>query len=297
MIAFDAGHGDGANVPPENKAYSEGTTMRQLGTALKDGFAKNGQEVFLTRTTRTDISLLERARRAKAAGCSKVISIHTNYPHDGVLVFYSVNKPQNKALADKIGNAMAKAMGIEYRGARTRLSSHTNDGQPQDWYGIIRNSEARGMDAFIVEHGSHMEFAQDVQGNIKKVVDTYLKLFGGGEVSIINYTVVSGDNLTRIANRHGLEWRDIYNLNNLKTTTLQVGQALKIPVRTSSAEIEALKKDVANLKAEKERLKKTVASLNATVGIEKDKALAEQIKNKDYRDYFASLNKLLQEVK
>ena len=43
------------------------------------------------------------------------------------------------------------------------------------------------------------------------------------------YTVVSGDTLSRIAEQHGTTWKAIYDLNNLRTTNIKVGQKLKIP--------------------------------------------------------------------
>ncbi|MCL2702693.1 MAG: LysM peptidoglycan-binding domain-containing protein [Defluviitaleaceae bacterium] len=48
----------------------------------------------------------------------------------------------------------------------------------------------------------------------------------------IEYTVVSGDTLTRIANQFygdGTRWREIYNFNHLTTEQLRIGQSLLIP--------------------------------------------------------------------
>lgn len=43
------------------------------------------------------------------------------------------------------------------------------------------------------------------------------------------YTVVAGDNLTRIANRHGVTVAEIRRLNNLSSDTIRVGQTLLLP--------------------------------------------------------------------
>lgn len=43
------------------------------------------------------------------------------------------------------------------------------------------------------------------------------------------YTVVSGDTLSKIATKHGTTWQAIQELNNLPTTSIKVGQKLKIP--------------------------------------------------------------------
>ena len=45
----------------------------------------------------------------------------------------------------------------------------------------------------------------------------------------INYIVQKGDNLYTIANKYDVTIDDIKKLNNLSTTTLQIGQILKIP--------------------------------------------------------------------
>ena len=50
-----------------------------------------------------------------------------------------------------------------------------------------------------------------------------------------NYTVVAGDNLTRIANRHGVTVAEIRRLNNLTSDSIRVGQTLRIP-RVSGGE-------------------------------------------------------------
>jgi LysM repeat protein len=48
---------------------------------------------------------------------------------------------------------------------------------------------------------------------------------GGGQV----YTVVSGDTLSKIAQKHGTTWQAIMELNNLPTTSIKVGDKLRIP--------------------------------------------------------------------
>lgn len=50
---------------------------------------------------------------------------------------------------------------------------------------------------------------------------------GPGETQ--TYTVAAGDNLTRIANRHGVTVAEIRRLNSLTSDTIRVGQTLRIP--------------------------------------------------------------------
>jgi LysM repeat protein len=49
------------------------------------------------------------------------------------------------------------------------------------------------------------------------------------------YTVVSGDTLSKIAKAHGTTWQAIRDLNNLPTTSIKVGQQLKIPATKPAA--------------------------------------------------------------
>lgn len=43
------------------------------------------------------------------------------------------------------------------------------------------------------------------------------------------YTVVSGDTLSKIAQKHGTTWQELMAYNNLETTSIKVGDKLKIP--------------------------------------------------------------------
>jgi LysM repeat protein len=54
----------------------------------------------------------------------------------------------------------------------------------------------------------------------------------GGEQ---NYSVKSGDNLTKIASQHGISVKALRSANALKTDSIKVGQKLKIPVKAASA--------------------------------------------------------------
>lgn len=51
----------------------------------------------------------------------------------------------------------------------------------------------------------------------------------------IIYTVVTGDNLSRIAKKYGTTWQAISELNNLPTTSIKVGQKLRIPAPKPAA--------------------------------------------------------------
>lgn len=215
LLGFDPGHGDGDNVPPSPyNWYSEGTTIKQLALNIEKEFNKIAQPVFLTRKTASNPTLLARAKDAGRAGVKYLISLHTNYPNNGVVVYYSVKRPQDKDIAELIGKEIAKAMGINFRGAKVRHASYSTSSNPVDYYGIIRNSLQQGVQrVFIVEHGSHMEFAKDVQGNIKKITDVYLKLFKKGEVNGM-YGIVKANPSLRLREGAGTNYKVITTIPN-----------------------------------------------------------------------------------
>lgn len=178
MIAFDPGHYAGAN---KVGTYCEGDTMLKLGLALK-----NAYNVPLTRETGKNLDFKERAVKAKQAGCDTVISLHTNWPETakGVIVFYSVTRPQDKAFAEQLGKEIAAAMGLKFRKVEAR--SFAKDPKT-DYYAIIRLSLRQGIErAFIVEHGMHLEFAADVEKNIQACTEAYGRVLELSGYSLYN---------------------------------------------------------------------------------------------------------------
>ena len=75
----------------------------------------------------------------------------------------------------------------------------------------------------------------------------------------INYIVKKGDSLWKIANNYGITVSDITSLNNLKSTTLSIGQQLKIP--TVSSEKEYIVKSGDNLYSIANKFNTTVDSI------------------------------------
>ena len=170
-VMFDPGHYARYNAGPPG--YYEGDAMLQLGIALQKAYG-----VYLTRTDGKNLDLKERADKAKAAGCDTLISLHTNAPEaaKGIIIFYSVQRPGDRVIAEALGQALAKATGLTFRGAKIR----TYEKDPTtDYYGVIRHSIRHGLDhAFIVEHGSHWEFAANMQAKIAACVMVYGEFLG-----------------------------------------------------------------------------------------------------------------------
>jgi N-acetylmuramoyl-L-alanine amidase len=167
-VGFDPGHYAGQNAGPGT--YREGDAMLKLGLMLQQkGF-------FITRTDGKDLSFPVRAAKADTVGCNTLISLHTNAPEaaKGVIIFYSIKRPDDKVMAEYIGAALSQATGIKFRGAYTRPSKSY---PTQDYYGMIRNPVNAGIEhVFIIEHGSHWEMAVDTERKLQAIAECYASL-------------------------------------------------------------------------------------------------------------------------
>lgn len=150
IIVLDPGHGAGKNSNRGSLIGNEGDNNWAYAQVLKAELElyKN-VTVKLTRTATSDPSLT--ARGAVGAGADLLISLHSNAFSDssvrGVEVWDSVSKP-NLSLASTLSEAIAKAMGTSNRGVK-----HKRLADGRDWYGILRDSKAKG--AMMIEHGFH----------------------------------------------------------------------------------------------------------------------------------------------
>jgi hypothetical protein len=169
-VGFDPGHYAGINSGPGT--YREGDVMLKLGLMLQQ------KSFFITRTDGKDLSFPVRSAKADTAGCNTLISLHTNAPEaaKGIIIFYSMKRPDDKAMAEYIGKELSKATGIVFREAKTRPSTTY---PTQDYYGMIRNPINAGIEhVFIVEHGSHWEMAVDTEKKLNAIVECYSGIFG-----------------------------------------------------------------------------------------------------------------------
>jgi hypothetical protein len=178
-IVFNPGHTHGANVDPNYPDYSEGTSMYELGQMLN---------APLTRENYENPSMQERAERAKDLGADTYISLHSNYPIEGIIIYYSLERPEDKTIADELGTKLAEALGIEYRGAETKLYPDTDD---TDYYGDIRYAIRQGIShVLLVEHGAHSELAEGTQKKLEKIAQVYKSLFFNEEAEDMKIKIV-----------------------------------------------------------------------------------------------------------
>ena len=169
-VGFDPGHHANCNAGPGS--YREGNVMLELGNALRKAYG-----VFTTRSDGNPVDYYDRAKKVKDAGCDTFLSLHTNAPIEanGVIVIYSLQRPNDKEIAECIGKEISKTLGLEFRGAKTRQYPNKPG---VDYYAVIRHSVALGIEhVFIVEHGSHWEFAVDTEKKIQACIEAYGRLF------------------------------------------------------------------------------------------------------------------------
>lgn len=241
LIIIDPGHYDNYNQGV-CQGYYEGAVMLQLGHYLASELSKRGAEVYMTRTSLNDNPSLE-DRGALAANADLFISLHSDAAADpanlaasGVTVYYSIHRPESKALADQIGSGVSRAMSNQFLGSETRLYPNTDD---KDYYAVIRSAvDAGAQNAYLVEHGFHtnpkdcavlMDDAKLMQiaKNEAKAIGDY---FGLSLRPKGTYIVKEGDNLYNLGIRFGVPWQSIAALNGIDSRHLiYPSQELVIP--------------------------------------------------------------------
>lgn len=159
-IAIDAGHFPN-DVNGGKQGYKEGVYMMKLAKMLVSELQKYPEiKPVLTRTDADDknpnnnVSLIERSRRAAAAGAFALYSLHSNAGGGtGTEVFYSLKMPGDKPHAADLSAGIAAALGIKNRGAKTRAYPNTSS---TDYYSVIRETLKLGVKhAFLIEHAFH----------------------------------------------------------------------------------------------------------------------------------------------
>lgn len=191
IITLDPGHGRYGNKSSNNPRYIEGTQMWHLANKLKTELEAYGFEVVTTRPKISDDpTTANRGATAGKNGSSLFLSLHSNAPArnedgsyseapTGSVVFYSMTRPENKTLADALGNKVSELMGHYYRGSKTKQYP---DRPGVDYYSVIRNAAQNGCKcALIIEHGFHT----NVKDSSFLLVDENLQKLAEAEAAII----------------------------------------------------------------------------------------------------------------
>lgn len=164
-IILDPGHGPNYN-PGAVSGYYEGNAMYELATYLRDELLKYADvAVTVTRKTISEYPTLE-ARTAMAKGADLFLSLHSNAFNGkacGSVAFYSKLRPESKALADNICNALTDvfhdfgAKGSYSRGGKIQLLDNGGD-----YYHVVREAVKfpTVKASFLIEHGFHDSTAE-----------------------------------------------------------------------------------------------------------------------------------------
>ena len=176
VIVIDPGHG-GENKGADYNGLVEKNINMKTAEAMYEELSKyENIKVYMTHTDiELDMSLAQRAEYAKSVDADYLISLHYNASEYHSLYGCEVWIPSISSyyvkgyqLADNIINELTD-LGINSKGIKTRIG---DDGD--EYYGIIRECEYRGITSIIVEH-CYLDNRNDI-GYVKN--ETGFKEFG-----------------------------------------------------------------------------------------------------------------------
>ena len=159
-IFLDPGHGGSDRFNRGPTGYVEADGMLDVCLKLRNELLKTGKfDVKMSRTVDATVGVRERGNIAARWGADLFISNHSNAiggyntSARGVNVFYSVDLPNDKKIAEKFAEEISNAMGTRNRGALTRESKNYPG---EDYYGVIDASQDGGIPhVFLIENGFH----------------------------------------------------------------------------------------------------------------------------------------------
>lgn len=160
-IALDPGHGG-----EEEGAMYYGLMEKDINYKMAELVKKELEQypnvtVFLTRDGDEQVSLSERAKRAKEAEADILLSLHFNasasHQSNGASVYISTAEKYRNDLRQFADYLLGEfeAIGLDNAGtfARvTQMGGRREDGTFDDYYGILRHSYNNGMPSMIIEH-------------------------------------------------------------------------------------------------------------------------------------------------
>jgi N-acetylmuramoyl-L-alanine amidase len=161
-VCIDPGHGgkNRHNVGPTG--YVEADRVLDISLRLKDILEKNNIEVVLTRDDDMTVSLIDRSRIASREKADAFISEHTNAgppAAGGTTVFYSVDLPGDKIIAQAFSKKISEALGIRNRGAKTRGGLRYPN---EDYYAVIDKTQDFGVKhVFLIESAFHSNISEE----------------------------------------------------------------------------------------------------------------------------------------
>ncbi len=152
VVVIDPGHG-GENLGAEDYGPLEKDINLVTANAMYAELSLyDNVEVYMTRTSDTDLSLEERADFAKEKHADLLVSLHYNASDEhekfGSEVLVSITPPYN-ALGYQLGVIQLeqmKSLGMNIRGIRCKTGKHG------DYYGLFRSAVEKNITPVIFEH-------------------------------------------------------------------------------------------------------------------------------------------------
>lgn len=222
-VFLSAGHG---GSDPGAVAYNlkEEEINLQTLLACKKELEAYGVTVVCSRTKDENDTVEQEVSEANKSNADIAVSFHANAGKgDGFEAFYYTKSAKGKKLA-QLGEKHVKKLGQNSRGIKS--GNHLM---------FIKNTKMTAVlfESFFVDNDKDNDIGDTVAEQKAFGVayaNAILEYLGINKN--INYKVQAGDSLWSISKKllgNGARWNEIVTLNNLTSTVIRPGQALKIP--------------------------------------------------------------------
>lgn len=235
-IVVDAGHG-GVDSGAVSGNLLEKDFNLEAANYMYNRFKELGVPVIITRDTDKTLSRAERINLMKSLGTDPNVIILSNHINagggEGAEVIYPLRSSSTlaKNILDEIG-----ARGQVKRKIYQRVLP---ENPKKDYYYIMR--ETPNTTALLIEYGfidnprdqvklqnNLNNYAEGVVKAVSEYIGVPYTLPNTSEIGDV-YTVQAGDTLYSIARKFNTTVNELIDLNNLTSTTLMIGQKLKLP--------------------------------------------------------------------
>ena len=262
LIAIDAGHGSNTAGKRTPDGYREHWINVKCANYFDIAMKRCGFNTFkvawddANATDDTDISLTSRQKMIKNAKCDISVSWHANAHGNGkeytsgqgietLIHNYSNRVGDSKTLANKIQSYLIKGTPQKNRGVKAATLAMCNCAAMATKASVLieigfmtnlYEQELLKNDAFCLECAE--EAAQGVCAyfGVKYVAPNSTSINPSTSTTVKTYTVASGDTLSKIGKKLGVDWKTIAELNDIKAPyRLKVGQVLKISESVTEA--------------------------------------------------------------
>ena len=197
VVAIDPGHGGGDPGASANGVVEKVVNLKIAQYCRDELQQYNGVSVYMTRDTDMrpaspeSADLDARVNGAVSHGANVFVSIHNNSAAasaHGFEIYYQNQswKPdlsnEGKSLALKIQSKLA-ALGLYDRGIKIKntVEDTYENGELQDWYGLLRRCKVAGIPALIVEHA----FLTNAEDAAKLKDENFLRQLGVADAQAI----------------------------------------------------------------------------------------------------------------